>query len=133
MKKVVLDAEYLAKNIEVHHFDTTLNDEIKLLGWSHSAWGAEGEYLDKDEYRLQIVQQDEAMPSVINENSGIKGLQNLHIYHVQNFMTTKPQSFWQKLFGIENEPKQYTDFQTIYFGYCKNIEEFKLICNLLGI
>ena len=113
--------------------DTTFNEEIKKLGWGNSVWGAEGEYLNKDEFRLQIINQSELRQSVINLNHGIKGTQNLCIFHVKNYTSTKPETFMQKMFFIKNKPKNYTDFETVFFGYCENVEEFKTICKFLGI
>jgi hypothetical protein len=109
----------------------TLNDEIKKLGWVHSIWGAEGEFLNKDEYGLQIINQSFEDQSVINLNTKIVGIQNLHIFHVQKYIETKSQTLWQRIFNIKNEPKEYQDVQTIFYGYCGDIYHFKLICEFL--
>lgn len=105
----VYDAERLFKECIVSHYDTTLQEEIKKQGeWIHYTMGAEGEYLDKGEYRLQFIQQSKRSPSVCNENWGIDGVQNLHIFTLN-------------------------EYHTIFFGYCDSIEEFNTICNLLRI
>lgn len=82
--------------------------KLEDLGWRFHTMGAEGPYYDYEGYRLQWIQQNNRMRSVVNINNEIPGLQNMQIFSKKSFFV-------------------------IFFGYIEGIEEFKLLSNLLGI